>query len=199
MTNEERIMRFQKMTEADPENELGHFSLGKALAEDGKFEGAVSSLRRVLELNPTYSKAYQILADVQVKMNHRTEAIATLRTGISVADERGDRMPCDDMVRMLTELGEQPPALKKATPQAASGGKADLICSRCGRPSERLSKAPFRGELGEKIWNNVCPACWHEWVGVGTKVINEMGLALADPRAQTAYDEHMLEFLQLDR
>jgi Fe-S cluster biosynthesis and repair protein YggX len=74
---------------------------------------------------------------------------------------------------------------------------ADLTCSRCGRPSAKMPERPFKGQLGEKVWANVCQACWREWIGTGTKVINEMGLQLADPRAQQVYDEHMQDFLQL--
>jgi Fe-S cluster biosynthesis and repair protein YggX len=32
---------------------------------------------------------------------------------------------------------------------------------------------------------------------MGTKVINELRLPLADPQAQKMYDQHMLEFLNL--
>ena len=40
-----RIEQFKNMTEADPENELGHFSLGKAYLDAGQFDEAASSLR----------------------------------------------------------------------------------------------------------------------------------------------------------
>ena len=61
--NGERIEQFRKMAEADPTNEVGHFSLGRELllaAGDGP-AGAVPSLRRVVEINPNISKAYQLL------------------------------------------------------------------------------------------------------------------------------------------
>ena len=198
MDNAERIERFQKMTEADPDNELGHFSLGKALAEDGQYERSLPSLQRVLELNPTYSKAYQVLADAQIKLDRRDAALETLRDGIGVADERGDKMPRDEMSAMMSALGETPPEFKKqaqvATVDAAG---SELSCSRCGRPSQKMQKQPFKGDLGAEIQNKVCEACWREWIGVGTKVINEMGLALSNPQAQQMYDEHMIEFLQV--
>ena len=56
-----RIEQFKNMTEADPENELGHFSLGKAYLDAGQFDDAAASLRRVLELNAEFSKAYALL------------------------------------------------------------------------------------------------------------------------------------------
>lgn len=194
----ERIERFKKMTEADPDNELGHFSLGKALVEDGKHAEAIPCLERVLALNPTYSKAYQVLAEAQVKLDRSRDALSTLRTGIEVANDRGDTMPRDAMAKLMTELGETPPAFKAAaaSPTVDVAG-ADFACARCGRPSTRMAKQPFKGDLGVQVHNHVCDACWREWVGVGVKVINEMGLAMSNPQAQQIYDEHMVEFLQL--
>ena len=61
-----------------------------------------------------------------------------------------------------------------------------------------MAERPFRGALGERILANICEGCWTEWIGMGTKVINEMGLPLADPRAQKIYDEQMTEFLGIE-
>lgn len=194
----ERIEQFRKMTEADPLNEMGHFSLGKAYFEAGDFANAIGALRRTLELNPTYSKAYQLLGEARAKSGDTPGALSTLMTGYSVADERGDRMPRDAMGQLITQLGGTPPQPRTTGTAAAEAAEgADFSCSRCGRPSAKMSERPFKGPLGEAVWANVCMACWREWIGVGTKVINEMGLQLADPRAQQIYDDHMVEFLQL--
>ncbi|MCP4249524.1 MAG: hypothetical protein GY778_20980 [bacterium] len=200
MNHDQRIEQFAKMAEADPENELGHFSLGKVLLEADRAGEAVKPLQRVLEINGEYSKAYHLLASAQLASDQRAAAVETLNRGITTADGRGDLMPRDAMVKMLSDLGEPVPELKtKEAGVAVAADGADFNCSRCGRPSERMEKIPFRGELGQKIWDSVCAACWREWVGVGTKVINEMGLPLASPQAQQIYDEHMVEFLQCDR
>lgn len=194
----ERIEQFKKMAEADPQNEMGHFSLGKAYLDAGDYANAVSSLQRTLELNPTYSKAYQLLGEAQARLGDSQAALATLETGFQVADERGDRMPRDAMGKLIRELGGTPPQARASTAAAAATVEgAELICSRCGRPTAKMPERPFKGALGERVWANVCSACWREWIGIGTKVINEMGLQLADPRAQKIYDDHMVDFLQL--
>ncbi len=200
MDPHERIERFKKMTEADPDNELGHFSLGKALAEVGRLEEALPSLERVLALNAGYSKAYHVLAQALVKLGQRERAIETLHKGVGVAAERGDIVPRDAMVKMLSNLGETPPQFpgRRSVSSAESAG-SDFTCSRCGRPSQRMEKQPFKGELGTQVWNHVCQGCWREWVSMGTMVINEMGLQMTNPQAQQAYDEHMIEYLQLQR
>ena len=197
---QDRIEQFKKMAEADPNNEMGHFSLGKAYLDAGQYIDAVGSLTKTLELNPSYSKAYQLLGEAYAKSGDSDSALEVLATGFKIADERGDRMPRDAMAKLIKELGGTPPAptggASTAPPATAEGG--DFQCSRCGRPSGKMPERPFKGELGEKIWNNVCQVCWREWIAMGTKVINEMGLQLADPRAQKVFDEHMIEFLQLE-
>lgn len=71
-------------------------------------------------------------------------------------------------------------------------------CRRCGRPGPRLKARPFKGDLGERVLENTCQACWQEWVRMGTRVINELRLPLHEPKAQELYDRHMKEFLLLD-
>ena len=61
-----------------------------------------------------------------------------------------------------------------------------------------MQKQPFKGDLGAEIWNKVCESCWREWIGVGTKVINELSLVLSSQAGQDTYDQYMVEFLQLE-
>ena len=203
MSDEQRIEQFRKMAEADPENELGHFSLGKAYVDAGRFDEAIGPLTRSLELNPRMSKAYQLLGDTHNKAGHHDEAVTALTKGVTVADEQGDRMPRDAMVAMLQALEAPVPKLKGGgaaapTEAAAAGTSASgFSCCRCGKPGGQLEKQPFKGDLGRKIFDNVCNTCWREWIPTGTKVINELGLVLASKQGQDAYDQYMIEFLQV--
>ena len=199
MSIEQKIQQFKTMAEADPENELGHFSLAKAYLEAGQAADAITSFERVLKLNPGYSKAYQLLAEAQLKLDHKTDAITTLKRGHEVATQRGDVMPRKAMADLLRQLGE--PVAEPAAPAGAPGEAADasgFTCTRCGRPHGKMPERPFKGPLGERIHREICSACWKEWIGMGTKVINELGLPLASPKAQEVYDQHMREFLMLE-
>ncbi|UCE59333.1 MAG: Fe(2+)-trafficking protein [Phycisphaerales bacterium] len=71
-------------------------------------------------------------------------------------------------------------------------------CSRCGRPDDQMTSPPIKGKLGEKVLAHSCNSCWQEWVLIGTKVVNELGLALSTPAGRDAYDQHLTQFLQLD-
>src|ERR1700737_1112753 len=101
---QDRISQFRKMANDDPDNELGHYRLGQLLQEDKQYGEAIRSFRRTLELSPQFSKVYHLLAACLLADGQRDEAIATLKKGFEVADERGDNMPRDEMVRMLVEL-----------------------------------------------------------------------------------------------
>ena len=203
MADDLRIQQFKQMAEADPENELGHFSLGKAYLEAGRFSDAVGPLVRTLELNANLSKGYQLLAEAHDKAGQRDKATEVLTRGVTVADSQGDRKPLEAMVAILKEWGAPVPAFQEAkvaeTPAPAEGAAASgFHCSRCGRPNGQLEKAPFKGPDGAKIFENVCANCWHEWIPMGTKVINELALVLSTPAGQKSYDQYMFEFLQLE-
>jgi Fe-S cluster biosynthesis and repair protein YggX len=197
-----RIEQFRKMAEADPENELGHFSLGRALIDAGRFAEAVPSLQRSIQLNAQNSRAYQLLGLAQKQVGDRAGAVRTLRRGFEVAHARGDLMPRNEIGSLLKELGEAPPELTpapsaSAQPAAAEPGVGEIQCRRCGRLQPRMAQRPFKGQLGEQVWAGVCQSCWGEWVRMGTKVINELRLNFADPRHAEMYDQHMKEFLNL--
>ena len=191
----EKIERFKKMAADDPGNELGHFSLGRAFMEAGLYDGAIASFERVLSLKPGMSMAYKLMAEALLKRGQRDLAIEQLTKGVAAAHESGDNMPKNDMLRMLQELGAPVPQLGEVRKQAVGEGEVD--CVRCHQVRPRLVKPPLRNELGQAIFAKVCQPCWREWIGMGTKVINELRLPLSDPAAQKVYDQHMKEFLNL--
>jgi Fe-S cluster biosynthesis and repair protein YggX len=100
------------------------------------------------------------------------------------------------MVKMLKDAGAPVPELKSAQAERPVG-EGEVLCNRCGKIGPRLPEPPFRNELGKEIQEKTCATCWREWIGMGTKVINEMRLPLSDPQAQKIFDQHMIEFLNL--
>ena len=184
------------MANDDPDNELGHFSLGRALLDAGQFQEAAQSFQKVLALNPNIGRAYQMLAQAQLKLDQREYAIDTLKRGIQTAHNRGDLMPRNEMSRMLKELGIDPPNFAPAK-SAEPVGEGQVQCARCGRVMPKMANPPFSNAQGKMIQEKVCGECWREWIGMGTKVINELRLPLNDPQAQKVFDQHMLEFLNL--
>ena len=199
--DESRIEQFRKMTEADPGNELGHFSLGRAYLDAGRFAEAAECFGRVIELNGENSKAYHLLAMSKKGAGDRSGALATLRQGYEVAHQRGDLMPRNDMAALMRELGEEPPELSGGSTVSANAeanaGAGQVACRRCGLSKPQLPKPPFKGELGQQVFASVCNDCWREWLLMGTKVINELRLDFTKDDDAAMYDYHMKEFLNL--
>src|SRR3954453_20408279 len=160
---QDRIAQFRKMANDDPDNELGHYRLGQLLAEAGEHEQAVQSFRRTLELSPHFSKVYHLLTQGLLRLDRRDEAMQALREGFRVDDERGDRIPRDEMGRMLTELGEAPPQGSQLSVGVSSSGAAGEGGFRCQRPgcmwgarARQLPNPPMSDEIGRRIQESIC-------------------------------------------
>jgi len=198
---QDRIAQFRKMANDDPENELGHYRLGQLLAEAGQHQEAVRSFRRTLELSPQFSKVFQLLGASLIQLGQRPEAVRVLRDGFAVADERGDTIPRDEMVKLLVQLGEQAPVPKKSWGEPGPSGTGGGF--RCQRPgcmagsrARQLPSPPMNDDVGRRIQANICADCWTEWFrNYSIKVINEMRLDLSTEKGQEVYDQIMREFL----
>lgn len=191
----QRIEQFRKLTQDNPADPLGFFSLGRAQLEAGSHDDAVLALQRALALDTRLSRAYQLLARAQLALGRREEALKSLRDGVLVAHQRGDQMPKNEMLAMFVDLGEQPPELHAPTSNVV--GEGQVLDARTGRPGSRLRKPPLKGVLGQVIYDNVSAESWKEWIAQGTKVINELRLPMHDPAAGKVYDQHMIDFLNL--
>jgi tetratricopeptide (TPR) repeat protein len=196
---QERIAQFRKMANDDPENELGHFRLGGLLMEDQQLDEAVRSFRRTLELSPQFSKVYQLLGSCLIQLGRRDEAVEILQKGYDVADERGDNIPRDEMVKYLVGLGLPAPASKKSAEPTGGGGTGHFKCHRPGCNSgsyaRQLAKPPINDDLGREVYEKICADCWQDWLqGHGKKVLNELRLDFSRPEDQATYDKYMKEF-----
>jgi Fe-S cluster biosynthesis and repair protein YggX len=191
-----RIEQFRQMAEADPDNELGHFSLGRAYLDAGMPGQAIGAFKRALELNPNLGRAYHLLGQAQIQEGQKAEAIQTLTEGAKVSAARGEVLARTEIAKLLEELGAPLPA-EATTVKVLPIGEGDVLCSRCGQVGPRLPKPPFKNKQGELIYSKICANCWKEWVGMGTKVINELRLPMNEPEAQRTFDKHMYEFLNL--
>src|SRR5207244_1347968 len=157
---QDRIAQFRKMANDDPDNELGHFRLGQLLMEGEQYEEAAGSFRRTLELSPAFSKVYQLLGGCLIKLGKRDEAGQLLSEGFTVADQRGDNIPRDEMAKMLGELGKPVPQTKKAEPAGGSGFKCQRPGCMAGRFARPLPSPPISDEIGKRIQATVCADCW---------------------------------------
>ncbi len=57
-------------------------------------------------------------------------------------------------------------------------------CIKLGKEAEGLDFAPYPGELGKRIYENVSKEAWAAWLKHQTMLLNENRLSLADARAR---------------
>lgn len=70
-----------------------------------------------------------------------------------------------------------------------------IFCKKLGQEAEALSEAPYPGELGQEIYNNISKAAWESWLGHQTMLINEYRLSLIDPESRSFLEKEMQKFL----
>jgi len=70
-----------------------------------------------------------------------------------------------------------------------------ILCQKLKIEAEALSKAPFPGELGLKILNNISKQAWKEWINHQTMLINEYRLSMIEAKARQFLKEEMNKFL----
>lgn len=67
-------------------------------------------------------------------------------------------------------------------------------CARLGKEAEGLDFAPYPGELGQRIFDEVSKEGWQQWLAHQTMLINEMRLSVADPEARKFLAGEMEKF-----
>ncbi|MBH03661.1 oxidative damage protection protein [Salinisphaera japonica] len=67
-------------------------------------------------------------------------------------------------------------------------------CVKLGYEAEGLPRQPLPGDLGKRIYDNVSMMAWQQWMQEQTRLINEYGLHLADPKAREFLAEQTEEY-----
>ena len=70
-----------------------------------------------------------------------------------------------------------------------------IHCIKLGHEAEGLDFAPYPGELGARIYNEVSKAAWASWLAHQTMLINENRLSPMDPKARKYLRDQMQAFL----
>ncbi|MCZ6834727.1 MAG: Fe(2+)-trafficking protein [Planctomycetota bacterium] len=199
-TLDDRITQFETMAEADPENDMAHFSLGNAYLQAERFDQASLSLQKCIDLNPDMSKAYQLCGEAMINAGQGEAAVELLNKGYEIAASKGDLMPRNAMGELLKSQGHEPPQLSDETKDAAAKLEESgaFVCQRTGRPGTQLQESPMRGPIGDWIQQNISAQTWKDWIDQGTKVINELRLDFSREEDQHTFDLQMYDFLGID-
>jgi Fe-S cluster biosynthesis and repair protein YggX len=197
----ERITQWENMCQEAPDD-MSWFSLGNAYKDADRLEDAVKAYGESIAINEDMSKAYQLQGQVLIQLDNPEEAGAVLTKGYAIAAKRGDVMPQKAIGVLLEEkLGLALPEVDASQAPVADVDPDDpntIVDRRSGRPGQRLPDPPMRGPIGQFIFDNYTQDTWREWIGQGTKVINELRLDFSRPDHQKTYEDHMLEWLGID-
>jgi Fe-S cluster biosynthesis and repair protein YggX len=60
----------------------------------------------------------------------------------------------------------------------------EVDCIKLGHKAEGLEKLPFKGELGQRIYDNVSKDAWKQWLEHSKMLINEYRLDLTSESGQ---------------
>lgn len=67
-------------------------------------------------------------------------------------------------------------------------------CTKLGREAEAMTMAPWPGELGQRILENVSKEAWQEWMKLQTMLINEKRLSLVNAEHKAYLAEQMEKY-----
>lgn len=67
-------------------------------------------------------------------------------------------------------------------------------CVLLGREAEGLDRAPYPGDLGQRIYEQVSKEAWQRWLGHQTMLINEYRLVVIEPDARKFLREQMEQY-----
>ncbi|MEW7978735.1 MAG: oxidative damage protection protein [gamma proteobacterium symbiont of Phacoides pectinatus] len=67
-------------------------------------------------------------------------------------------------------------------------------CVKLNKEAEGLERAPYPGELGRRIFEQVSREAWQLWLKHQTMLINEYRLTPVDPKARKFLEEQMEQF-----
>jgi len=69
-----------------------------------------------------------------------------------------------------------------------------IQCTHLHKEGEGLDFAPYPGELGKRIYNEISKEAWQLWMKHQTMLVNENRLNLADARARQYLARQMEQF-----
>lgn len=70
-----------------------------------------------------------------------------------------------------------------------------VYCQKLEAELPALEVAPYPGEIGQKIVENISAQAWKMWLEHQTMLINEYRLNMLDPKARSFLVEQMQKFL----
>ncbi len=89
---------------ANPADSFARYGLAMAYAAEGRSEEALAEYATTTEKTPDYVPAYQMSAQLLLKLGHTEEARTRLEAGLAAAARTGNAHAASEMQAMLDDL-----------------------------------------------------------------------------------------------
>jgi Fe-S cluster biosynthesis and repair protein YggX len=84
--------------------------------------------------------------------------------------------------------------MAEENPQGGTQTVRMVHCVKLGKDLPGLDRAPWKGELGQRIYENVSKEAWRTWVEHSKMLMNEFRLNPLDPNSQKIIAEQMEQY-----
>ena len=105
MGSMDRIAMLTEILRENPKDAFARYGLAMAYSAEGKTEEALREYGIAIENTPDYVPAYQMSAQVLMKLGRMDEAKARLEAGMVVCERTRNAHAASEMQGMLDEIG----------------------------------------------------------------------------------------------
>ena len=106
MTTDALIAKYEGLLQARPDDELLHFSLGKALYDAGRIPEATGHLQTALKAKPDWMVVTMLLAKIALQQNDKAAARALYEKGLELAIAQDHEGPEEEIRAVLAKLDD---------------------------------------------------------------------------------------------
>jgi len=101
------LANFERMRKSGKDGALLRFSLGNEYVKAGDLARAVEHLRRAVDFDGQYTAAWKLLGRALAESGRPDEALDAYRSGIAVAQRKGDKQAQKEMQVFARRLEQQ--------------------------------------------------------------------------------------------
>lgn len=101
----DKIAALNEILKQNPIDAFTRYGLAMAYAAEGKNDQALSEYATILRHTPDYVPAYQMSAQLLLKLNRTEEARTRLQGGLAAAQSTGNSHAQSELQAMLDDLG----------------------------------------------------------------------------------------------
>lgn len=91
-------------------------------------------------------------------------------------------------------MAEEKCGSSPAEAEPVKPGARMVKCVKFGKELPGLDRAPWRGELGQRIYENVSKEAWKMWIEYSKMIMNEYRLNPLDPQSQQVMEQQLEQF-----